>query len=288
MRPKQHSIIGYSITCLVAVALSTLISYVCFTKKDVKHSLPTPTPSFERQIESFVTQNPSFLLTAMRQSLEEEKKVQEIKQKTAIRTHAHDLYDFKDYPFIGNPEGDIKIVSFSDYQCGYCKTFSSELSGLVALDPRVMVIFRDLPLFGPLSMKLALMALATQEQGKYAEFHNALMKETTPLTLSRAFEIATSLDLDMEKLKSSMNDPLLKKKIANTQSLAQTIDIHQTQSFVLNIMRSLQGFTSKMLSELMEGLIREQRRGFLFFPTTSEETFHPIPHPTWLHPRAQL
>lgn len=276
MRPKKQSFIGYAVTCLIAIVISTLINMFWLSKKEVKHTLPTPTPSFERQMETFVTQNPSFLLTAMRQSLEEEKKIQEIQQKTALRTHARDLYNFQEYPFIGNPEGDVKLVYFFDYQCGYCKTFSKELQGLVASDPGVMIIFRDLPLFGPLSTKLALMSLAVQEQGKYIAFQNELMKETTPLTLSRAFEIANSLGLDSEKLKEDMKNPSLKKKILRTQTLAQAIDIHQTPSFVLDDEVIAGALPQKMLNELI-GLLREQKKAHLTAPQNETGSTSGVP-----------
>ena len=79
-------------------------------------------------------------------------------------------------PIVGNPEGDVTIVAFTDYNCTYCRRSEAELDALVSDDPKIRVIYKDWPILAKSSLAAAKVAIAAGWQGKYAEMHKELMK----------------------------------------------------------------------------------------------------------------
>src|SRR5690606_24366252 len=92
-----------------------------------------------------------------------------------IKQFEDELFN-SDSPFIGNPNGSKVVVEFLDYQCGYCRAAHEPSKQMVKADGDLKVILKDLPVLGPLSGVAARAAGAAKLQGKYVEFHNALME----------------------------------------------------------------------------------------------------------------
>ena len=110
-------------------------------------------------------------------------------------------------PVIGNPNGDVTIVEFFDYACAYCKAAEPRLAAAVRADPNVRLVLKEFPILTPESMIATRVALAAQKQGKYAQFHQAMMAYQGQLGESAIFDTAQAQGLDMARLKTDMQAP---------------------------------------------------------------------------------
>ncbi len=135
-------------------------------------------------------------------------------------------------PVLGNPQGDVTLVEFFDYNCPYCKRVAGDVKKLIEDDGNVRLVYREWPILGEGSVFAARAALASRQQGKYEEMHWALM------SLKRADEqsvlkVAAELGLDIEKLRADMEAPEIDKHIDISNQITQALGITGTPSFTI-------------------------------------------------------
>jgi protein-disulfide isomerase len=133
----------------------------------------------------------------------------------------------------GNPNGRITVVEFFDYRCPYCKTVAGRAMETAKKDGKVRVMFKELPILGPESVFAARAALAAQRQGKYIEYHLALMRTRERLTDEITIRVAQGVGLDLEKLKKDMASPEIKRQLEANLELAQELGIRGTPAFIV-------------------------------------------------------
>lgn len=151
-----------------------------------------------------------------------------IKAKTFV-----DELDGKNLPMAGNPDGDITMVEFFDYNCGYCRKALDEIQTVLKEDDKVKVIFMDMPILGPSSMVAAKWSLAAQKQGKYFEYHQAIMDHNGEKTDDALEKLAKDLGLDIKKLKKDKDSDEIAKQIEDQVRQAQEIGIRGTPGFIV-------------------------------------------------------
>ncbi|MBB4264425.1 DsbA family protein [Roseospira visakhapatnamensis] len=134
---------------------------------------------------------------------------------------------------LGNPDGAITVVEFSDYQCGYCKRAFPDVASVVQAAGDVRLVIRELPILGPDSVMAARAALAARAQGRYPAFHAALMAMRGGLSEASVMQTARSVGLDVDQLKADMADPALDDRFAETIKLARLLGISGTPAFVV-------------------------------------------------------
>ena len=152
-----------------------------------------------------------------------------------VAKNADALFHNPDAGFLGNPNGDVTIVQFFDYNCGFTKRVEPRVEALLKADSGVKLITREFTIEPAESSPIAgRAALASIAQGKYAEFHQALlMAPEHPLPTSRVFEIAKSVGLDVERLKKDMEAPAIYSRIIANFNLARALRIFQTPTFII-------------------------------------------------------
>ena len=133
----------------------------------------------------------------------------------------------------GNPKGEITVVEFFDYNCGWCKKAVDEVTKLIKADPQVRIVFKELPIFGEASTLAAKAAMASVKQGKYWDYHVALMKEKQ-VTKDNLFKIAEKVGLNVDKLKADMADPAFEAALKETAAIAQELGIEGTPGFIVD------------------------------------------------------
>ena len=133
----------------------------------------------------------------------------------------------------GNPEGDVTIVEFFDYRCGFCKRAQPIIQGLLKQDGGVRLALKEFPILGPESVIASRAAIAAMKQEKYAPFHDALMATQGALSEERILHIASGNGLDVIKLRKDMDNPEIKKTIDRNHEIAQTLGISGTPSFII-------------------------------------------------------
>jgi protein-disulfide isomerase len=137
----------------------------------------------------------------------------------------------------GNPQGDVTVIEFFDYNCGYCKRVRSALVQLIEEDKNVRVVLKEFPVLHdrqPGSMVAAKAAVAAVAQGeKYWAFHNEMLSHEGVVTEATVFELAGKVSLDVERLKRDMADPSIGQRIDQNHKIAEEMKIDGTPSFII-------------------------------------------------------
>lgn len=186
-----------------------------------------------KSIRDYLIANPEVLVEAMQELERKQDSQRDTQAQKAIQEHRDALVSDPESPVAGNPNGDVTIVEFSDYQCPYCKRAHAAVKSVLAADSKVRLVFKDLPILGEPSRIAALAALASQAQNKHLALHNALMEYSGKLDRDKIMEIAGSVGLDIAQLQKDMEDPKLKALIARNMELAQALGVRGTPAFVI-------------------------------------------------------
>lgn len=136
-------------------------------------------------------------------------------------------------PVLGNPKGDVTVVEFSDYHCGYCKRAFPVLWDTIEADGNVALIVLEFPILGEESVRAARAALAAVKQDLYAPMHRALMAHKGAFTDEVIRRIATEQGADVDRLMRDMDDPAINARLGATYQMAQALGISGTPAFVI-------------------------------------------------------
>lgn len=184
----------------------------------------------QKIVHDYIMEHPDVILEAVNQY---QQRTMEEKQKAAVETNREFLFSDERSPFIGNPKGDVTIVEFFDYNCGYCKRVLPAVQELVKEDEGLKVVFKDIPILGPTSETAAKWALAAQRHNKYFEFHQALMNHKGPITDETLTKIATELELDPGRLKKDAETTDVLLQIERNRSLFTQMGFGGTPAFII-------------------------------------------------------
>ena len=142
-------------------------------------------------------------------------------------------------PVGGNPDGDIAIVEWFDYQCPYCRKLEPELRQAIKDDGKVRLVWKDWPILGPVSIVASRMALAAKYQGKYAEAHDAMIGLTTKLTEAKIDETlaAAGIDVDRAKRDLATNEKAINAILVRNNEQAEGLAFKGTPAFIVGKFR---------------------------------------------------
>ena len=182
-----------------------------------------------------ILENPQIVMDAVDILREREAAEAEEAARVAMAEQAEMLYEDPLAPVLGNPDGDVTIVEFFDYNCPYCKRAAQTIEALVEADPDLRVVFREWPILGEGSVVAARASLAAREQGEgpYEMFHYALMNAPGRLDEARVMEIAGIVGLDVDRLREDMASDAVDEHIATSMQLAEALGISGTPAFVV-------------------------------------------------------
>jgi protein-disulfide isomerase len=221
---------------------------------------PEQKAAIEQIVKEYFLANPE-VMADIQQSLEAKmERIQSDRMKTALITHAAELFRTPDVPEAGNPKGDVTIVEFSDYNCGYCRRALHDVAKFVEGDKQVRILFREFPILTPASEVVARLALAARLQGKYWEFHRAVMGAPGQASEASALKEAAKLGLDIDKLKADANSEEIKKHITDNKALAQKMGINGTPFFMIGD-RVVPGAPENLAEVLAENVMQIRKSG---------------------------
>ena len=181
---------------LIPIMCNSLVSQESFKDKEKEE--------IRQIIEDYIMENPEVILNSvakMRAKEEEQEKL--IAQKNLIELQDEIMWNPTD-PVGGNIMGDVTVVEFFDYRCGYCKRFSTSLNEVLKEDDNVRVVFKELPVLGANSDLAARAAIAASRQNLYNDFHNKMMELKGSFDETQLFAIAKDVGLDVDRLKKDM------------------------------------------------------------------------------------
>ena len=188
--------------------------------------------AFEGVVRDYLLKNPAVIREAMQVLQAREEAEKQAATWLAMKQYRSELLQNANSPVGGNPKGDITIVEFFDYNCGYCKRVVPTVAAVLRNDPNVRVVYKEFAILGPQSVVAARAALAAKRQGKYHEFHVALMSAERADENSVA-ATARALGLDYAQLVKDMGDPAIEEQLERNYRLATAIGINGTPAFVI-------------------------------------------------------
>jgi protein-disulfide isomerase len=136
-------------------------------------------------------------------------------------------------PVTGNKDGDITIVEFFDYNCGYCRKALTEIEKLLKDDNKVKIVFIDMPILGPPSAEAAKWSLAATKQDKYFEYHKEIMNHSGPKDDENLKKLAEKIGLDVKKLEKDKDSADVQKMISSNLEMARGLGIQGTPGFIV-------------------------------------------------------
>ncbi len=185
-------------------------------------------------VRQYLLDNPE-LLVEVSKELEARQQADEAKKReAALVANAKDIFQFEHDLVAGNPNGDVTMVEFFDYNCGWCKKGLPEVLNLLEKDKNLRLVMKEFPIFGGDSDYAAMAALASRKQGKYWEFHVALLSHEGKVTKAAVDEIAKAQGLDLDKLKADMQAPEVAEVLRKNHQLAEALAISGTPAFIVD------------------------------------------------------
>ncbi len=181
--------------------------------------------AIEKIVRSYILENPEILTEAY-----------EILQKRELSKVVNENRGVIEAPFAGawegNPKGDVTIVEFFDYACGYCRSARADIESLLASDPNIKIVYHEMPVLGDGSLEAAKISLAAAKQGKYIAFHKAMYAAGRPdaTTITKAIKAA---GLDEGAARSFAKSPEAETVLAQSQSIQRGLQMTGTPSWVI-------------------------------------------------------
>ena len=218
----------------LALSAALLCAAVATTARAQPEPQPPPDKEAVREIvREYLLEHPEIIEEAIRALQAKRQADQAVRTRDALVKNRVALVDHPMSPVSGNPDGDVTLVEFFDYQCGYCKRSLEPVMDLLETDPGLRVVWKDFPVLGQVSTFAALASMAAQKQGRYLEFHKALMGASDRLSEESVMEIAGQVGLDVARLQRDMADAEIISYLQDTQRLARDLGINGTPAFVI-------------------------------------------------------
>ena len=192
--------------------------------------------AMEQVVREYILDNPEIIEEVLIKLAAKQKAAASAEAQQAIVSNFDAIYNNPGDYSIGPADAEITVVEFFDYRCGWCKRSTDWIQALPKeYDGNVRVVFKELPIFGGISETASLAALAAGKQGKYTEFHMALMaiKNNNDLTDAKLDEVAEEVGISVQKMRADMRSMDIQKKLADSKQLARTLGVEATPSFFM-------------------------------------------------------
>lgn len=191
-----------------------------------------PADQIEKIVRDYLLREPEIIYQALQELQRRQTEAAAVRQREAIAANRTELLEASHTPVGGNPNGDVTLVEFFDYRCAYCRRVVPSMQALLDEDRDLRVVFKDLPVLGPDSVRAARAALASRKQDGYVPFHFALMA-ADDLSIEGIRAAAAALGLDPDRLEADMASPEVIAAIEANYALAEELGIEGTPAFVL-------------------------------------------------------
>ena len=189
--------------------------------------------AFGQRVRAYLLEHPEVIYEAAQRYEARQRTAEQTEAQTVVKTRADEILRDPDSPVGGNPQGDITLVEFFDYNCPYCRQVAPIMEKAVAADPKLRIVYKEFPILGPNSTYAAKAALAIHRQGKYLAFHQALMQGRGSADQARVLDAAAKAGADIERMKAEMDDPAIATAIEKNLALARDLRINGTPGFVV-------------------------------------------------------
>ena len=225
---------------------------------DLKEMTDEERALFRAEVRAYLFENPEVIMQAVEILQQREQQQQVQADSDLVSTHADAIFN-DGYSWVGgNPDGDITLVEFLDYRCGYCKRAHGEVAELLESDGNIKWIVKELPILGDASVLASRFAIAVKQVAGGDSYHavaDALMAFQGDITLPALRRLGSTFGLDMDAVEAQMDSPEVTAEIEQTRALAGLLQISGTPTFVMQD-ELLRGY---LPLEQMQALVTDKR-----------------------------
>ncbi|MGJ8545269.1 MAG: DsbA family protein [Sulfitobacter sp.] len=225
---------------------------------DLKELSDVERAQFRAEVRSYLLENPEVIMEAVEVLRLREAQGQQEAEVSMVSDNAEEIFN-DGYSWVGgNPEGDITLVEFLDYRCGYCKRAHGEVAKLLESDGNIRLIVKEFPILGEDSVLASRFAIATRQiagNDEYKALHDALMALQGNVTQPVLERLSDGLGFDTAAIVARMDSDEVSAEIAQNHALAQKLAITGTPTFVMQD-EMLRGY---LPFDQMQALVDEKR-----------------------------
>lgn len=204
---------------------------------DLDNMTSTEKDAFGQLVRDYILDNPDIIMDAFR-ILEQRQQVADLHSDATLiannlQSIQHDGYSWEG----GNPDGDITLVEFLDYKCGYCRKAHEEVANLVETDGNIRLIIKEYPILSQDSLDLSRAAIATLQSlgpDAYKKMHDLFITYNGPVNTDAIIFLAKKAGLDADIIVAMMDEPSVEGQIGKTRQLGQTLNVSGTPTFIFN------------------------------------------------------
>lgn len=213
--------------------------------------------AFGEQVRAYLLEHPEVLVEALEILEQRRNETAAQADKELIAENADSLFDDGFSWVAGNPDGDVTLVEFLDYRCGYCKKAAPEVEALLERDPNIRLVIKEFPILGPESVIAGRLALAALEldRDRFGSFHNELMEYRGELTEDAAYQLAEKAGYDIETLGELATSFEIDDQLQENYQLAQALGLQGTPAFIVGD-HIIRGYVP---AETLEAVVQEAR-----------------------------
>jgi protein-disulfide isomerase len=191
----------------------------------------------ERIVKDYLVAHPEVLQDVMSELEKRQTAAKAEQQTTGVREHKEVLFNSSHQVTLGNPHGDVTMVEFFDYNCGYCKRALGDMLQLLKTDPNLKVVLKEYPVLGPGSVEAAQVAVAARMQDKtgkkYLEFHQKLLGGHGPADKAHALAAAKEAGFDVARIEKDLGSDEVRETLKENLKVADAIGLDGTPSYVI-------------------------------------------------------
>src|SRR5690606_26766808 len=187
-------------------------------------------------VRDYLLKNPEVLTEVIAELEKRQAEAQRVAQAGALQETRDTLLNAPHSYVAGNPSGDVTLVEFFDYNCGYCKRALADVQTLVKSDSKLRVVLKDFPVLGPDSVEASQVALAARKQlddAKLFDFHMKVMETRGRVNGERALAVAEEMGLDVARLKKDMASPEVRSALQENMGLGDKLGLSGTPAFIV-------------------------------------------------------
>ncbi|ABG32352.1 DsbA family protein [Roseobacter denitrificans] len=244
---------------LMACTLSLMSATAPAMALDLNAMSDEERAQFGEQVRAYLMENPQVIMEAVNALEERQAAAQAQADVDLVRQNAEAIFN-DGFSYVGgNPQGDVTLVEFMDYRCGFCKRAFGEVEKLLAADGNIRFVVKEFPILGEQSLIASRFAIATKlEEGRdaYKQMHDALMSYNGDITITALRRLADTFGLNADQIEARMDADEVTQELMETRALAQRLQISGTPTFVLED-EMLRGFLP--MDQLQ--MIVEEKRG---------------------------
>ena len=187
-------------------------------------------------VKDYLMKNPEVLTEVIAELEKRQAEAQQVSQASAVKEAQQSLLNASHSYVVGNPSGDITLVEFFDYNCGYCKKALADVQTLMKSDPKLRVVLKDFPVLGPDSVEASRVALAVKNQlqgQKLLDYHVKVMDSRGRVNGERAIAVAKDMGVDVARLQKDMEGAEVRGALQENMALGDKLSLTGTPAFVI-------------------------------------------------------